>query len=80
MFFGNGFVIKSIPVMLVGLITPFTLMAKLPQRSSQIAIVAQLVEHNLAKVRVAGSNPVYRSIDDERVIKRVSRGNTARIP
>ena len=48
--------------MLVGLITPFTLMAKLPQRSSQIAIVAQLVEHNLAKVRVAGSNPVYRSM------------------
>jgi hypothetical protein len=26
------------------------------------AIVAQLVEHNLAKVRVAGSNPVYRSM------------------
>ena len=58
--------LKPMSVMLVGLITPFTLMAKLPQRSSQIAIVAQLVEHNLAKVRVAGSNPVYRSIDDER--------------
>lgn len=27
-----------------------------------------------------GSIPFYRSIDDERVIKRVSRGNTARIP
>ena len=25
------------------------------------AEVAQLVEHNLAKVRVAGSNPVFRS-------------------
>ncbi len=25
------------------------------------AKVAQLVEHNLAKVRVAGSNPVFRS-------------------
>ena len=25
------------------------------------AIVAQLVEHDLAKVGVAGSNPVYRS-------------------
>lgn len=25
------------------------------------AIVAQLVEHNLPKVGVAGSNPVYRS-------------------
>ena len=27
----------------------------------QIAEVAQLVEHNLAKVRVAGSSPVFRS-------------------
>ena len=27
-----------------------------------IAKVAQLVEHNLAKVGVAGSNPVFRSI------------------
>ncbi len=26
-----------------------------------IAKVAQLVEHNLAKVRVAGSSPVFRS-------------------
>ncbi len=26
------------------------------------AKVAQLVEHNLAKVRVAGSNPVFRSL------------------
>ena len=26
-----------------------------------IAKVAQLVEHNLAKVGVAGSNPVFRS-------------------
>jgi DNA-binding phage protein len=29
---------------------------------SAIAKVAQLVEHDLAKVRVAGSNPVFRSI------------------
>ncbi len=29
---------------------------------SQIAKVAQLVEHNLAKVRVAGSSPVFRSL------------------
>jgi ribosomal protein S10 len=28
---------------------------------TQIAKVAQLVEHNLAKVGVAGSNPVFRS-------------------
>ena len=28
---------------------------------SSNAVVAQLVEHNLAKVRVAGSNPVCRS-------------------
>ena len=27
------------------------------------AEVAQLVEHNLAKVGVAGSSPVFRSID-----------------
>ena len=27
----------------------------------QNAKIAQLVEHNLAKVRVAGSNPVFRS-------------------
>ena len=30
---------------------------------SALADVAQLVEHNLAKVGVAGSNPVVRSID-----------------
>ena len=29
--------------------------------SAQQAKVAQLVEHDLAKVRVAGSNPVFRS-------------------
>ena len=28
---------------------------------SQKAKIAQLVEHNLAKVRVAGSSPVFRS-------------------
>ena len=31
------------------------------------ADVAQLVEHNLAKVGVAGSNPVVRSIDTPKV-------------
>ena len=34
---------------------------KIPTFASAIAKVAQLVEHNLAKVRVAGSNPVFRS-------------------
>ena len=29
--------------------------------ATAIAKVAQLVEHNLAKVRVAGSSPVFRS-------------------
>ncbi len=29
--------------------------------SAQYAKIAQLVEHNLAKVGVAGSNPVFRS-------------------
>ena len=31
-----------------------------------IAEVAQLVEHNLAKVRVAGSSPVFRSTNGKR--------------
>jgi hypothetical protein len=30
-------------------------------RESQFAKIAQLVEHNLAKVGVAGSSPVFRS-------------------
>ena len=30
-------------------------------KDDRFAEVAQLVEHNLAKVRVAGSNPVFRS-------------------
>ena len=39
---------------------------------SSNAAVAQLVEHNLAKVRVAGSNPVCRSIRDNSSIGRAS--------
>ena len=35
--------------------------------SDQHADVAQLVEHHLAKVRVAGSNPVVRSVARLRV-------------
>ncbi len=31
------------------------------RRKNRLAKVAQLVEHNLAKVRVAGSSPVFRS-------------------
>ena len=43
---------------------------------SAIAKVAQLVEHDLAKVRVAGSNPVFRSIRGQvytqlRLVRRV---------
>ncbi len=34
------------------------------------ADVAQLVEHHLAKVRVAGSNPVVRSRGDKCCIKK----------
>ena len=40
--------------------------------ATAIAKVAQLVEHNLAKVRVAGSSPVFRSThpsEDERATK-----------
>ena len=34
------------------------------QLRQTIAKIAQLVEHNLAKVRVAGSSPVFRSKGD----------------
>ncbi len=34
-------------------------------RHQPYAVVAQLVEHQLPKLRVAGSNPVYRSIASE---------------
>ena len=39
-----------------------------PHESSEISLnakIAQLVEHNLAKVRVAGSSPVFRSLSRE---------------
>ena len=32
--------------------------------AATVAKIAQLVEHNLAKVRVAGSSPVFRSTGD----------------
>ncbi len=38
-----------------------------------IAEVAQLVEHNLAKVRVAGSSPVFRSYNERAVRGRLFR-------
>ena len=33
------------------------------EKQKHFAKIAQLVEHNLAKVRVAGSSPVFRSIE-----------------
>ncbi len=33
--------------------------------------MAQLVEHHLAKVGVAGSNPVVRSIVNDRLVKQL---------
>ena len=39
------------------------------------AKIAQLVEHNLAKVGVAGSSPVFRSTPDETI----SQGNQVRM-
>ena len=42
------------------------------------ARVAQLVEHNLAKVGVAGSNPVSRSTNDEKVLNEYANWDTAR--
>jgi hypothetical protein len=38
------------------------IISQVGRKSKNIAGVAQLVEHNLAKVGVAGSNPVARSI------------------
>ena len=35
---------------------------RIPQFLKEIAEIAQLVEHNLAKVGVAGPSPVFRSI------------------
>ena len=35
--------------------------ARRPRRGEIIAKIAQLVEHDLAKVGVAGSSPVFRS-------------------
>ena len=37
------------------------------QNTKQYARVAQLVEHDLAKVGVAGSSPVFRSSDESRI-------------
>ena len=41
------------------------------KRETNNAEVAQLVEHNLAKVRVAGSSPVFRSTLREEVDARM---------
>ena len=43
------------------------------------ADVAQLVEHHLAKVRVAGSNPVVRSEEPNAVFPRRSTASSVRI-
>ena len=40
----------------------------MPTFAPVIAEVAQLVEHNLAKVRVAGSSPVFRKAVRDRFI------------
>ena len=40
------------------------------------AKVAQLVEHNLAKVRVAGSSPVFRSSLEKRDARMVESVDT----
>ena len=36
-------------------------------RVTKLAKIAQLVEHNLAKVGVAGSSPVFRSNDNQQM-------------
>jgi hypothetical protein len=55
----------SIPLASTRRIVPVTGMVRRPRRRSrveQVAGIAQLVEHNLAKVGVAGSSPVSRSV------------------
>ncbi len=42
------------------------------------ARVAQLVAHNPVKVVVAGSNPVSRSTNDEKVLNEYANWDTAR--
>ena len=44
-----------------GVCTPAITVGTLPDKFWATADVAQLVEHHLAKVRVAGSSPVVRS-------------------
>lgn len=58
--------------MLVGLISPFTLMAKLSQGSSQLAGVAQLVEFQPSKLAVESSNLFSCSKQNKSYIGRVS--------
>ena len=41
-----------------------------PSLPTKIAEVAQLVEHQLPKLRVAGSSPVFRSDENQVVIAR----------
>ena len=42
----------------------------MPSKQGRNAEIAQLVEHNLAKVGVAGPSPVFRSlIEQKRVIR-----------
>ena len=49
----------------------FAGLRKISTFASAIAEIAQLVEHNLAKVRVAGSSPVFRSTLREEVDARM---------
>jgi hypothetical protein len=52
----SHYVVDSIPTHESSLAEEF-----LPESDSQLAVVAQLVEHELPKLGVAGSNPVRRS-------------------
>ena len=58
------FCVKKVCGMFAGL-------RKISTFASAIAEIAQLVEHNLAKVRVAGSSPVFRSTLREEVDARM---------
>ena len=43
-------------------LTYYFYLCKVKEHHAEHAVVAQLVEHQLPKLRVAGSSPVYRSV------------------
>ena len=65
------FCVKKVCGMFAGLRKISTFALAIENKAVVYAEVAQLVEHNLAKVRVAGSSPVFRSTLREEVDARM---------